>query len=156
MTFFKINSKTSQVDQNQGLFSVYLCFYKNQGLQIQRLFPISRSRGNHGILKNSETPHMGLGKGEFPLIWFLTTALLSKSEKKVSTVFHLGFRRGMAPPIFRGTLSCTPGTQLTRLDISNTHLTTVYTGRYQVLRHRCFHATSVTGVFSTVTIDWVS
>ena len=32
MTFFKINSKTSQADQNQGLFPVYYCFYKNQGL----------------------------------------------------------------------------------------------------------------------------
>ena len=32
------------------------------------------------------------------------------------TVFHLGFRRGMAPLIIMGTLSCAPGT-----GISNTH-----------------------------------
>ena len=39
----------------------------------------------------------------------------------VKSVFHLGFRRGMAPPIIGGTLSFTPGTQLTRMGISNTH-----------------------------------
>ena len=39
----------------------------------------------------------------------------------MASVFHLGFRRGMAPPIIGGTLSCPPGTQLTRLGISNTH-----------------------------------
>ena len=36
------------------------------------------------------------------------------------TVFYLGFRRGMAPPIIEGTSSCLPGTQLTWLGISNT------------------------------------
>ena len=46
--FFKINSKTSQVDQNQGLFPVYLCFLQKsrtfQGLVYyfsnSRTFPI--------------------------------------------------------------------------------------------------------------------
>ena len=58
----------------------------------------------------------------------------------------------MAQPIIWGTLSCTQGTKLTRLGISNTNhpqgyrqnqltmqttavITTMYTGRYQVLRH---------------------
>ena len=86
------------------------------------------------------------------------------------TVFHLGFRRGMVPPIIGGTLSCPPGTQLTRLGISNTHppqlrvqtesvktwpvITTIYTSRYQVLCHRCERQTSVIRVFSTVTMAW--
>ena len=35
-----------------------------------------------------------------------------------SPVFHLGLKSGMAPPIIRGTLSCTPGTQL---GVYNTH-----------------------------------
>ena len=30
---------------------------------------------------------MGLVEGEFPLTWFLTTALLSKPEMKVSSVY---------------------------------------------------------------------
>ena len=34
-------------------------------------------------------------------------------------------------------------------------IATMYTGRYQVLRHRCERSTSVTGVFSTVTMNWV-
>ena len=37
-------------------------------------------------LKISETPPMVLAGGEFPLTWFFTTALLSKSETKVSSV----------------------------------------------------------------------
>ena len=36
-------------------------------------------------------------------------------------VFHLGFRRGMAPPIIGGTLLYTPGTRLTGVGISITH-----------------------------------
>ena len=47
-TFLKINSKTPQVDQNQGLFPVYLCFLQKsrtfQGLEIyfsnSRSFPV--------------------------------------------------------------------------------------------------------------------
>ena len=38
-------------------------------------------------LKNAETPPMVLIGGEFPLTWFLTTALLSKQETKVSSVY---------------------------------------------------------------------
>ena len=79
----------------------------------------------------------------------------------------------MAPPIIGGTLSCQPGTQLTRLGIFNTHPPQLrvqtesvkyvdiasyyhyYTSRYQVLCHRCERETSVIGVFSTVTMAWV-
>ena len=96
--------------------------------------------------------------------------------KLYMSVFHLAFRRGMAPPIIGGTLSCPPGNQLNRLGISNTHppqlrvqtesvkyidiasylvITTMYTSRYQVLCHRCERETSVMGVFSTVTMAWV-
>ena len=42
-----------------------------------------------GIWKNAETPAMVLIEGEFPLTWFLTTALLSKRETKVSSVYTL-------------------------------------------------------------------
>ena len=38
-------------------------------------------------LKNAETPAMVLIEGEFPLTWFLTSALLSKREMKVSSVY---------------------------------------------------------------------
>ena len=38
-------------------------------------------------LKNSETPALVLVEGEFPLTWFSTTALLSKRETKVSSVY---------------------------------------------------------------------
>ena len=38
-------------------------------------------------LKNAETPAMVLIEGEFPLTWFLTTALLSKRETKVGSVY---------------------------------------------------------------------
>ena len=56
-TFFKINSKTSQVDQNQGLFPVYLCFLQKsrtfQGLKFlfsySKTFPVLRTPGNHGV-----------------------------------------------------------------------------------------------------------
>ena len=80
----------------------------------------------------------------------------------------------MAPPVIGGTLSCPLGTQLTRLGISNTHppqervqtesgkytwtspvITTLYTGRYQVLRYKCERKTSVIWVFSPVTMAWV-
>ena len=37
------------------------------------------------------------------------------------TVFHLGFRRGMAPSIIGGTLPYMPGTRLTGVGISITH-----------------------------------
>ena len=48
VTFLEINSKTSQVDQNQGLFPVYLCFLQKsrtfQGLEFyfsnSRSFPV--------------------------------------------------------------------------------------------------------------------
>ena len=38
-------------------------------------------------LKNAETAAMVLIEGEFPLTWFFTTALLSKRETKVSSVY---------------------------------------------------------------------
>ena len=38
-------------------------------------------------LKNAQTPAMVLIEGEFPLTWFLTTALLFKKETKVSSVY---------------------------------------------------------------------
>ena len=61
-----MNSKTSQVDQNQGLFPVYLCFYKNHGLfkscnlifQIQGLSAFSRTRG-------TDISNRGAGAGSF-------------------------------------------------------------------------------------------
>ena len=39
-------------------------------------------------LKNSETPSMGLVEGEILLTWFLTTALLSKPEANVTSVYR--------------------------------------------------------------------
>ena len=38
-------------------------------------------------LKNAITAAMVLIEGEFPLTWFFTTALLSKRETKVSSVY---------------------------------------------------------------------
>ena len=38
-------------------------------------------------LKNTETPAMILIEGKFPLTWFLTTALLSMRETKVSSAY---------------------------------------------------------------------
>ena len=39
-------------------------------------------------LKNAETPAMVLTEGEFPLTWFLTTALLSKRETRLVVTTH--------------------------------------------------------------------
>ena len=63
---------------------------------------------------------------------------ISMSSLCPNPVFHLGFRRGMAPPILLGTLSCPPGTQLTRLGITNTHPSQlrVQTESVEVCRHR--------------------
>ena len=41
--------------------------------------------------------------------------------KSSISVFYLGFKRGMAPPIIGGTLPYTPGTWLTGVGISITH-----------------------------------
>ena len=38
-------------------------------------------------MENAETAAMVLIEGEFPLTWFFTTALLSKRETKVSSVY---------------------------------------------------------------------
>ena len=48
----------------------------------------------------------------FPLNQKLICHPLWMVQRQRSPVFRLGFRRGMAPPIFRGTSSWTPGTQL--------------------------------------------
>ena len=78
----------------------------------------------------------------------------------------------MAPLIIGGTLSCPPGTQLTRLGISYTHLPQLNVQAESVkyvdiasyynyvhkplsgIGHRCERKT-VIGVFTTVTMAWV-
>ena len=51
------------------------------------------------------------------LYYIHSTSTLGMSIWQV-IVFYLGFKKGMLPPNNRGTLSCTPGTQLS---VSNNH-----------------------------------